>query len=120
MQSIWVAVHPRPLETRILVANGAHEMLLRGHLSPRPAHPRALPWLLEALALWQGRPVRAALAADESATSCAPGLFHDLFGDFGDTPLYSLGVAPARFAPRAMARGDFRDLHAFLLREVAR
>jgi len=93
--------------------------LLRAHLRPQPTHLRALPTLLEALALWQGVKVHAVLGVD-AATSCEPGLFHDLFGDFGDTPLYSLGVAPARFAPRAMARGDFRDLHAFLLREVAR
>jgi hypothetical protein len=121
MQSIWVAVHPRPLETRILATLGSQEMLLRGSLSPYPAHPRALPWLLEALALWQGVPVRAALAADESAPSSVPSLFHDLFADFGSTPLYTLeSVAPVRFSERAMARGDFRDLHAFLVREVAR
>lgn len=121
MQSIWVAVHPRPLETRILATLGPQETLLRASLSSYPAHPRALPWLLEALALWQGVPVRAALAADESAPSSAPRLFQDLFADFGSTPLYTLEtVAPVHFSPRAVARRDFRDLHAFLLREVAR
>ena len=121
MQSIWVAVHPRPEGTRILATLGPQQTLLRARLCPSPSHPRALPWLLEALALWQGVQVRAALVADESVATSGLSLFHDLFADFGSTPLYVLDVlAPVKFSARAMAREDFRDLHALLLREVAR
>ena len=40
---------------------GPEEILLKANLSPLPSSRSALPALLEAMALWQGRPVHAAL-----------------------------------------------------------
>lgn len=52
--------------------------------------------LLEAIVLWEGLPVRAALVVDESSSRSHPTtLYHDLFDDFGgSTPLYQLEWVP--------------------------
>jgi hypothetical protein len=69
MTDIWIGISPGPLTTRILGMAGASETILKARLSPEPSHPRALATLLEAVALWQGTPVRAALAAACPAAS---------------------------------------------------
>lgn len=61
---IWVTIHPRREWTRVLVTDGPEQTLLKARLAPTPWHQRALPTLLEALALWHSRPVHAVLAAD--------------------------------------------------------
>lgn len=54
-----------------------------------PSHPRALQWLLEALALWQGQQVRAVLCVDGAADDCGKDMFRDWFPDFGNA-LYTI------------------------------
>lgn len=124
MRSIWMGIHPRADGTRILATAGAEETLLKARLRPDPQHPRALPALLEALALWQGMAVRAALAVDGSGDGCGTSLYRDSFADVGATPLYSLEYVPHRRRPRRRDElgglGDFRDLRQLLLFEVAR
>ena len=103
---------------------GPGEPILKAHLSLSPSSPRAVPALLEAIALWEGAPVRAALAVDASSTSaCQTTLYRDLFDVFGNTPLYSLEwvsyeVRRRRAGLRGM--GEFGDLERFLMRAVAR
>lgn len=122
--AIWVAIHPRRAHTRILATVGARKTLLKAHLKTQPQHVRALPALLEALALWQGEPVRAALVADEQAATCDTSLYRDCLDVFGPTPLYELDVVGHRHEHHAAAEirgmGDFRDLRQLLLWEVAR
>lgn len=124
MDSIWVGIHPRPEGTRILATTGPTETLLKARLRFDPQHPRALPMLLEALALWQGLQVRGALAVDESAASSGTSPFRDCLLDFGQTPLYRLDVVPFLRRPRRRddlgGMGNFRDLRQLLLFEVAR
>lgn len=122
--AIWLGVDPRPPTARILAMAGPNEPLLKARLLPQPKHPRALSTLLEAVALWQGTPVRAALAVGDDEPWCDMGLFHASFPDFGDTPLYSLECVPRLRRPRRRdeitGMGDFRDLRQLLLFEVAR
>lgn len=126
MPLLWAAIHPRGDQTRILVMDGPDEPVLKARLDRRPHHPRALPTLLEALALWDGVPVRAALVADDRADSCGTSLFDACFGEVHDTPLFSLELVPGMPPPRRRRRdvlggvGDFRDLERLILREVAR
>lgn len=124
MRSIWVAILPRPSETRILATAGVAETLLKARLSSTPRHPRALPTMLEALALWQGQPVRAALCVGVPDSGCATNFSRDWFGADAATPLYSLDVVDARRRPRRRddlgGLGDFRELRQLLLWEVAR
>lgn len=125
MSSIWLGLSPNTRSTRILAMRGPGETILKAHLSLHPGSSRAVPALLEAIALWEGLPVRAALVAPESSTaSCPTTLYRDLFGVFGDsTPLYELS-----WVPRAVRRrrdgltglGDFSDLERVLARSVAR
>jgi hypothetical protein len=92
MSSIWLGLSPGARSTRVLAMRGPSEPILKAHLSLSASSPRAVTALFEALALWEGAPVRAALAVDESSTSaCQTTLYRDLFAVFGDTtPLYSL------------------------------
>ena|SRR5215471_12291050 len=122
MRSIWVGICPRPSGTRVLAMASADEVLLKARLSTEAKHPRALATLLEALALWQGEPVRAALAVDEQASGCGTSLCRDWFAD-AVTPLYTLDVVPVhrrRRRDRLDGFGDFGDLRRLLVREVAR
>jgi hypothetical protein len=71
-----------------LVRSGA-TTVLKARLDPTPAHPRALQWLLEAIALWQGTPVRAVLYVGGSGDEYGAPLLRDWFPDFGG-PLYTI------------------------------
>lgn len=125
MESIWLGLHPGPRSTRILAMRGPTNTILKAHLPLRPASPRAAIALLEAVALWEGVPVRAALVVDESSTSCSTTLYRDTFATFGErTSLYSLEWISRRAARRRRdeltGMGDFSDLQRLLLHAVAR
>jgi len=126
MSDLWAAIDTRRLCPRILVTNGGREPLVKAHLSGPPQHHRALPTFLEALALWEGRPVRAALVVGKSANGCDMSRYHEFFADPDRTPLYSIDyvASPAelRRANRDPIRGmgRFDDLKQLLLWEVAR
>lgn len=123
--TIWLGMSPTSRSTRILAMRGPSETILKAHLSLRPSSGRAVTALLEAIALWEGAPVRAALVVDESSTSSSPTtLYRQLFADFGETtPLYQLEWIP-RVARRRRdgltGLGDFGDLERLLARAVAR
>jgi hypothetical protein len=120
MDSIWIGVAPGPTAARVLALAGPSHTILKARLASNPSHPRALPTLLEAVALWQGCKVRAALCAHESPQSYATDLYPDLFRDPADTLLYALEWIPV--ARRARRRRDdlsgfgrFRDLRQLLI-----
>lgn len=127
MDSIWLGLSPGARSTRILAMRGPSETILKAHLSLRPSSPRAVTALFEAIALWEGAPVRAALAVDESSMSSSPTtLYRDLFEVFGEsTPLYRLEWTSYESARRRRrgaltGMGDFGDLERLLVRTVAR
>ncbi len=124
VRSIWMGIHPQASGTRVLAMAGAEKVLLKARLATVPSHPRALPTLLEAVALWQGLPVRAALVVGDSAATMAEPLYRDLFADFGMNPLYSLDFVSSLKRPRVedglSGMGPFGDLRQMLLFEVAR
>lgn len=124
MNSIWMAIAPGRRCTRVLAMQGASDTILKACLRRDPPHPRALATLLEAVALWQGAPVRAALAADDEETSYGSSLCHNAFLDAEPTALYTVHWVPAAGQRRRRtgiaAMGEFRDLERLLLCEVAR
>jgi len=61
MESIWMGIAPGSVTTRVIAMEGPGETIMKAQLARDPKHPRALATLLEAVALWQGLPVRAAL-----------------------------------------------------------
>jgi len=117
MNELRMVLSPGPSATRVIaIAAGADgsETVLKARLLPAPAHPRAVQWLLEAVALWQGETVRAALCAGAPGRSCATNLYPEWFADFGNA-LYSLELVEGRRGRRVHRDavglgGEFRDL----------
>ena len=125
MESIWMGIAPNATSTRVLAMAGPHDTFLKARLSRSPAHPRAMATLLEAIALWQGRSIRAALCADAQPGGSDSSLFRETFTDVGG-PLYTLDWIPAPERGRRARRrdisgmGEFADLRQLLIDEVAR
>jgi hypothetical protein len=120
-----MAIAPSPHRTRVIAMAGPGETILKATLLSNPAHPRALPTLLDALALWQGQKVRAALCADGSDASSVTSRYPAIFHDPCDTPLYELVWVPVATRARRHrddleGMGPFRDLRHLLVFEVAR
>lgn len=123
MRSLWVAIDSRCDQTRILVTAGPKETVLKARLSATAQHPRAVPALLEALALWEGMPVRAAVIADGADGSSVTRLRLDSFADFVGEPLYKLEFVPGhkrRHRDLLDGMGAFHDLRQLVMFEVAR
>ena len=120
--SLWVGIDPYPTETRILAMTGPGETILKARLTPRPQHPRAVATLLEALSLWQGAPVRAALCADEPPPLFDTGSWTDALLLGGGAPLYDVAFVPRRRRRRrdGLGLGDMRALEQLVLLGVAR
>ena len=124
MSSIWVGIAPGPTATRVLAMYGASETILKARLRRDPSHPRALATLLEAIALWEGKHVQAALAADDEPTSYASSLCRSPLTDAGIGPLFTVDWVPvagrARRPAKIAGMGRFRDLERLLVSEVTR
>lgn len=123
MESIWMGISPGRVTTRVVALAGPHDPVLKAQLRKDPAHPRALSTLLEAIALWQGQPVRAALCAGSPGFSSDSTICREAFLDEGNA-LYSLVWMPAGARRRRRHRldglGDFRDLERLVAEAVAR
>ncbi len=123
MRSLWVAIDSRSDETRVLVTAGPRETVLKARLSATAQHPRAVPALLEALAMWEGVPVRAAVVADGPDGSSAMRLKLDWLADCVGEPLYKLEFVRGRkrhHRDGLDGLGAFHDLRQLVMFEVAR
>jgi hypothetical protein len=123
MSNLSIGISPGPRDTRVLAMTGPSDTILKARLLRQPSHPRALPTLLEAIALWQGVQVRAALCAADRDGGSDSSLFRDAFLDFGG-PLYTLEwISAAALGPRQRRDiggvGDFGDLQRLIV-EAAR
>jgi hypothetical protein len=124
MSSIWMGVSPGPTEMRVLAMAGPSETILKARLRRPPTHPRALPLLLEAIALWQGESVRVALAAEERGVEADLSAYDGIPVD-DRAPLYTVDWVPPPARARRRHRdlqgvGDFCDLRQLLLFAVPR
>lgn len=123
MKSIWMGVASGSTTTRVVAMAGPSETILKAQLGKDPRHPRALSSLLEAVALWQGQPVRAALCADALAPSFDSNLCRKVMLDEGGA-LYSVVWVPSgghrRRRTHLQGLGNFRDLERLVVEEVAR
>lgn len=107
--------------TKILVRSDRDEVL-KAVLPPAatPPHPRALPTLLEAMALWYQAPAHAVLCATEQAWWCRLGLLDDLYLG-ADTVHYTVELRQRgheRRPQRIAGLGSFDDLRQLTLRGV--
>ena len=123
MRSLWVAIESRTEETRILVTAGPKETVLKARLSSVAQHPRAVPTLLEALAMWYGMPVRAVVVVDDQAGSSVTRLKLGWLDDFAGEPLYTLKFVDGhkrRHRDQLDGLGQYHDLRQLTMFEVAR
>jgi hypothetical protein len=118
-----MGIAPGPVTTRVIAMAGPSDTILKAQLARDPRHPRALASLLEAVALWQGQPVRAALCAGSEGLSCDSNLYREAFSDEGGA-LYSVVWArasvPRRRRDHLHGLGRFHDLERLVIEEVAR
>ncbi len=121
--TLTMTIAPGPQRTRVLVTDG-NEVCLKARLANPPNHPRALQWMIEAIALWQGAPVRAVLCAGRRHRTYATAFRTDWFPDFGG-PLYQLEVVDeaavrkaARLHDRVTGLGSFADLKQLRIWDV--
>lgn len=117
--SIWMGISPGPREMRVLAMAGPSETILKARLLRPATNPRALPALLEALALWQGQSVRVALAAEERGVELDLSAYDGARLDDG-APLYTVEWVPPPNRVRRRHRdlsgvGNFRDLRQLLM-----
>ncbi len=122
-RSLWVGIDSTSEATRILACAGAQETILKARLCATAQHPRAVPTLLEALALWEGMPVRAALVVDGPDGSPGTRLCLDAWADFGGPPLYTVELVHGRAGRHRDGldgMGRFHDLRQRLAYLVAR
>jgi hypothetical protein len=110
---LTMVIDPTPTATRLLLTQGSQEVL-KARLGPASrTHRWAAPMLLEALAHWYQRPVRAVLCAGANRTSSDLDLWEGL-GFGACTALYEVEVLDLREPRRARLSaprlGDFRDL----------
>lgn len=123
MRSLWVAIDSRTDETRILVTAGPKETVLKARLSAAAQHPRAVPALLEALAMWHGMPARAVVVVDDKEGSSVTRLKLGWLADFAGEPLYTLRFVDGRrrrHRDHLEGLGQFHDLRQLTMFEVAR
>ena len=124
MSNLSMGISPGPKDTRVIAMAGPSDTILKARLSRQPSHPRALATLLEAIALWQGTQVRAALCAADKDGASDSSLYREAFADFGG-PLYTLEWVPAAALTRHRRRdiggiGDFADLQRMLIAGASR
>ena len=105
-----------PHSTKVLVRLDGDEVLKACLLTPRTPHPRALPALLEAMALWYQAPVHAVLCATGEASWCRLGLLDDLCLS-ADTVHYTVELRhrERERRQRIAGLGSFDDLRQFVL-----
>lgn len=121
-RSLWVTIDSRCDETRVLATAGPKATVLKARLSATAHHPRAVSTLLEALALWEGMPVRAAVVVGGVDDSSATRLKLDFLTDVSGAPLYQLAFVDGhrrRHRDRIDGMGEFHDLRQLSLFEVA-
>lgn len=121
MQSIWVGMLPGPKSTRVIAMRGTSETILRARLCSPPSSPFAIQMLLEAIALWEGRRVRAALVVDDDPESPRRDLYRAAYRLSGTTSLYDLDLVSdsRRHDHTGRAIDSFRELEQLVLFELA-
>lgn len=122
MESIWMGIQPGAKCTRVIAMRGL-ETILRARLRPSPSSPQAIQILLESMALWEGRRVRAALVVDDDPESPFSSLYRDAYRLSATTSLYELDlVSQGRDHRRDVGRGTrgFGELQQLILFELAR
>jgi hypothetical protein len=124
MRSLWMGIMPGLEFTRILVQDGWEQTLLKARLPHSPNHPRAVETLCEAMALWCGRRVCAALVVDGPGALCVTKPWQDTVEGLTRQPLFEIHLAssgrPAHERDRLDGLSDYHELRHAIFSEEAR
>lgn len=120
MKHLWIAILPSRRCTRVMAVSRTGATILEATLAPSPSHTRALPTLLDAVALWEGQKIRAALCAADRAGESDSSLYRAAFDENTGGPLYTLEWLPTRGTSADNEDETFASLRRFLLTAVAR
>jgi hypothetical protein len=124
VEAIWMAISPGARSTRLIAMRGPNETILKAQLCLEPSSMHALRMLLEAIAMWEGIPVRAVLVVDDHLEISGNHLYAEPFPPLDRTALYSIVRVRRHHERRGLedirGMGDFRDLRQLVLSEVAR
>lgn len=93
MYRLQATVTATSSETRVLVTDQQGDRLIARLGALSAAHPRALPTLLESLALWSGSPLHVVLYVDETSSWERTGLV-DALGFGRDELFFAVEVVP--------------------------
>lgn len=107
---LWMSIEPVGSEVRMMLAAPAASTVMKARLPNPPAHPRAVISLLEAIALWYGRPLRAVIDADAEDVRRHPERWATLLGDAPDLAVAVEWVAVPRIKKKdryLTPMGDF-------------
>jgi hypothetical protein len=118
MSLLWMSIVPGKERVQVLLTEPLCGPVLKARLPSPPAHPRALGMLLEALATWYQRPLRAVLDADAQGVRRHPEKWAEWLGDLPDLHISVEWVGraerfrrPDRFLE---GLGDFGDARRLL------
>jgi hypothetical protein len=119
MKPLWLGMVPCPEYTRVLLLDDEGKAILKARLPQEPRHPRALEWLCEALGLWCGRPIHAAVAADRPGAWCATKPWLDTFDAVTRNPLCEIEFVASTRPPKERdglgQMGSFADVRQLQL-----
>jgi len=124
MRSLWMGVIPGLESTRIVVRDGWNPILLKARLPHSPQHPRALESFCEAIALWCGRKVCAALVVEGPDAFCATKPWQDTVEgltrrDLFEVRLVSLGLSAGE-RDHLDGLHDYNELRQLIFSEEGR
>lgn len=107
---LWMSIEPVGPEVRMMLTVPSSGTVLKARFPSRPAHPRAVISLLEAVSLWYGEPLRAVIDAAASDVSRYPERWAMLLGDAPELAVQVdwVAVPQARKKDRFLgSMGDF-------------
>jgi hypothetical protein len=119
-----MGIRPGLEVTRIVVRDGWAPILLKGCLPHSPKDPGAVERLCEAVALWCGRRVCAALVVDGPDTFCGTKPWHDTVERLRNHPLFEVHLVssgrPGHERDRLDGLHDYHELRQQIFHEEAR
>lgn len=112
MSNLWMGIIPGPVTTRVVVQDSPTQTLLKARLPHSPIHPRAVETLCEALALWCGRGLTAAIAVEGPETSCDTKPWLDTFETITRPPLFKIHLVARGMPDHERDRLELSDFLA--------
>lgn len=81
MSRLWLAIEPMAPYTKLMLSRPSVGALLKARLPPKPAHPKAMALLVEALVAWCGEPLCAVIDVDAEEAHRKPEEWARLLGE---------------------------------------